>query len=166
MDEHALVTTHPPRTTVLVEAWTGAAVPIRAELTVVGVRGVLGQLNAEPGPVLTLTKASLEWESGAAVVILPLHELLWLRPVGVELAPRDSLLRVAKAQRPVVVHVGPFEISGTAHVHPDVRWADFLSAARFFALTSARVAWHGQQLEVAFAAVNAKRVSALIAVER
>lgn len=152
----------------LVEVGTGAGVRVRGRLTWLGGGRMVDLLNQWPEPVVTLAQPTLDSGERGASAVLPRHEIVWMRPLETERGYGDVLAHVKKVAKPVLLHAGPFQIRGLAHTFEGVRWSDFVLALgdHFFPLTQVVVGSTSmEQVEVPFLAVNAGRVTALVALE-
>jgi hypothetical protein len=150
-----------------VAAGLAGGAQVRGRLPLRGAGRVVDLLNNWNEPTLQLGAAS----AGTVVVVRP--ELVWLcalEPEPVAWAPspggRFGTSQPLLQARPVVVHAGPFELTGTLHTYPAVSWPDFLLAqtapGSFFALANARIVGPSGTLEAPAVAINATRVSALL----
>lgn len=150
----------------LVEIGTSTGGLVRGRLRRVGAVGLVDALNHSIEPAIALDGATFEGSAQPAVAIVRRQEVLWARTLEPEPEPEPPP-RPGTLPRPVLLHVGPFELRGMLHVYPRVVWADFLLALedQFFPLRSVLVSAPGGVASAPLLAVNAARVAALVAVD-
>lgn len=152
----------------LVEVGTGAGVRVRGRLAWLGGGRLVDVLNQWVDPVVTLAQPTLDSGERGVSAVLPRHEIVWIRPLEPERGYGDVLAHVKKIAKPVLLHAGPFQVRGLAHTFEGVRWADFVLGLgqQFFPLTKVVAGSASmEQVEVPFLAVNAGRVTALVALD-
>jgi hypothetical protein len=147
---------------------------LRGRLGMRGAGRVVDFLNNNVEPFVTLapTVAAGGAASHSTVVVVR-QAMVWvaaLEPEPVRWQPAHAGTIGASGAlpraHPVIVHAGPFEVRGVAHVYPGANWQDYLMANRgpsaYLPLAEARVAGPTGSFEAPVVAVSASRIDALL----